>query len=383
MSCSGVPLYVLCAAISDHFKVNILVFDDIKERLVYGDIKGVSLERVLDCISWFLDAEYVLRDGIYYIGSNSKVVLVLPSAGVDKTIENFFVDVSLKNIGDKVVIYGSEREVAKVRQVYDQIIERKICKVKLYVLEIQNDDSLEAGIDIDQSVKYAFSWQALASNAYNPVQTLAVSLYASLQLDETQLRFSSLIDTDLGLVSGEPLKLQVGEDVDRPVYSQSDYGDRVLSGYSTQKTGLLIDLSVFFDKDQWVLSFSVENSEAKTDLKKTLTTLKTTAILNQKNPVSVLAKLNAGKNTIEYEKGIPYLADVPYLGYCFRVSRERIMDRTLYFIVQLLEPETISTLPDRLPPGDLFRFRRVVESAGGLGGRGSPNGAPAVSTIAD
>ena len=335
VSASGLSLWELCGEISSCFDVNILVFEDIKDKQIYGDIKGVNLKQVLDAVSWYCGVEYVEKDGIYYVGSNTKTIIVLPASGLSQRVESLFKDVDVKRINDKLVVYGSERDVAKVQSVYNDIVKQDYCTVRLYAVELSYDKSLTFGVDLEKSVKYAFSWENILENSYNPVQALAVSLYMSLETDGDKLRVNSLIDTDLGLLSGETVRLQLGQDEDRPVYSRSEYGDEVISSYSTQSTGLLLDLDASFDGKDWILSYSIENSEAKTSLVKSITKLSSKSRLNKDSRVAFLAKLDLQSVRESYRKGIPVLADIPYLGYAFKITTDREIKRQVYFIAML------------------------------------------------
>ena len=191
-------VWEVCSHIQEYFKVNILVFDDIKAKEIHGRIVGIDLKQTLDSIAWLLGVEYVFKDSIYFFGSNTKTILVLPSTGLDNSVEGVFKDVTVKKINDKLVIVGSERDVARVKQVYDQILERQFGVFRLYAIEITHESDIEFGMDIDKSISYAFSWESLATASYNPIQSLAMSLRASLVASESALKVSSLIDTDVG-----------------------------------------------------------------------------------------------------------------------------------------------------------------------------------------
>lgn len=330
-------VWEVCSHIQEYFKVNILVFDDIKSKEIHGRIVGIDLKQTLDSIAWLLGVEYVYKDGIYFFGSNTKTIVVLPSTGLDNSVEGVFKDVTVKKINDKLVIVGSERDVARVKQVYDQILERQFGVFRLYAIEITHESDIELGMDIDKSISYAFSWESLATASYNPIQSLALSLRASLVASESALKVSSLIDTDVGLLSGNPVTFQVGQDTDRPLYSQSNYSQtNVVQSYNTQHTGLIIQIVGSYDPKakNWYITFSVENSEAKSDLVKTLTTLTTFTRLGDSAPVQILAKLNGSKFSEQISKGIPFLCDIPYVGRAFRITREYSARRDIVFVLQ-------------------------------------------------
>lgn len=333
----GLQVWDVCSQVQDFFGVNILVFDDVKAREIHGRITGVGLKQTLDCISWLLGVEYVFKDDIYFFGSNTKTIIVLPSTGLDSSIEGVFRDVTIKKINDKLVVAGSERDVARVKQVYDQILERQFGVFRLYAIEINHESEIELGADIDKSIAYAFSWESLSAASYNPIQSLALSLRASLKASESELKVSSLIDTDIGLFSGNPVTFQVGQDTDRPLYMQSNFSQtNVVQSYNTQHTGLIIQMAGSYDPKaaNWYVTFSVENSEAKSDLVKTLTTLTTFTRLGDSAPVQILAKLNGTKFSEQITKGIPLLCDVPYLGRLFRITREFSARRDIVFVLQ-------------------------------------------------
>ena len=91
-----------------------------------------------------------------------------------------------------------------------------------------------------------------------------------------------------------------------------------------------------------IVDFSVENSDAKSDLRKSLTTINTVAKLSRKKPVQILAKLDQGVVRQEYVKGLPFLCDIPILGYFFRITKERKMRKQLVFVLQLKERSNYS-----------------------------------------
>ncbi|MBN2640328.1 MAG: hypothetical protein JXR78_01605 [Victivallales bacterium] len=138
--------------------------------------------------------------------------------------------------------------------------------------------------------------------------------------------------------TGEDISLHVGDSTDRPLYSESAEGRRVIESYSTQETGLIINLKAFSqsDSDDWFFKVKVENSTAQSDLKKSSSVLNTTVKIQGNKPV-LLCELKKEDETIKYEKGIPWLADIPYLGYFFRVTTEMKVHRHLYFVLRIVE----------------------------------------------
>ncbi|MBN2641808.1 MAG: hypothetical protein JXR78_09155 [Victivallales bacterium] len=337
MLCSGLPVWQLMQAVSDFYGVNIIVFEDIKERQIYGNITGLDLAQTLDCVSWFLGVEWLERKGIYYIGGNAENILVFDSAGISANIETVFKSGSVKVLNDKIIASGSERDLMKIASAIKDITDRKYVKVHLTVFELTSDKNLSLGVDIQKSFEYAFS-TANFLKTFDPVSHLSLSVIASLEAECSYLKTKSIINTDIGLLTGEDISLHVGDSTDRPVYSESAEGRRVVESYSTQETGLIIQLKAFSqsDSDVWFFQVRVENSTAESDLKKSSSTLNTTVKLQGFTPV-LLCELKKEGETVKYEKGIPFLADIPYLGYLFRVTTEIKVNRHLYFVLRIVE----------------------------------------------
>jgi len=118
---------------------------------------------------------------------------------------------------------------------------------------------------------------------------------------------------------------------------------------------LIIKLKGYYDESSWYVDFGVENSEAKSDLRKSLTVLNTVAKLNKKTPVKVLAKLNLGIVKQTYEKGLPFICDLPFIGYLFRITKERKMRKQLVFVLQLKNGNERISVPQH------YKFNGLVD----------------------
>lgn len=344
---NGLPLWEVVEHVSKYFGKNIMVYDDIKEKKIFATVQGKELKDVLNCLAWLLGVEYIEKDDIIFLGSNTESILVLPSSGIDTKIEEVFQSVKVKSVGDKVICVGPERSIARVKDAYKLIIDRDYCIAHLYAFEVSYNADLELGMDIDKVVKYTFSWENLLVNQGNPMQALAVSFAASLKAQEGLVRVTDVIDTDIGLLSGKEVSFQTGEDINRAIYNQSQYGERVISGYKQEKYGLIIRMKASYDSvENWYINFYVENSKPEGDqgdtqeYKKVLTNLDTIVKLSAKNPVQLLAKLDAGSYTERMTKGQPFLSEIPLLGYLFRVTEEVKVNRRLFFVLHLKPVDT-------------------------------------------
>ena len=330
----GLEVGQILKEIGDYYSVTVLAYDDIKNKKIHCNITGSDLRSTLNSISWTCGVEWIEKDNVYYIGGNSQQVFVMDSAGVDPSIQQVFPKGQVRLVGDKLVIAGTESEVTKIKEAILYITDRQFCLVHLYGIEVLYDKDLELGIEIEKSIEYFLDFKKLAAN-FDPATHIALSLVASVQAQSSFFDVSTLIDSDIGLISGNEAVLNIGEDIDRPLYSSSTFGDRVAQSFNTQHSGLIIKLKGFKSKDSWFFDTYIENSESKTDLIKTLNSIENVVQVSGFDNKVLIARLNVGKVKKTYSHGIPYLADIPILGYLFRVTRERLLEKKIYFILEM------------------------------------------------
>lgn len=321
--------------IGDFYGVTVLAYDDIKNKKLHCAVSGTGLRNTLNSISWSLGVEWIEKEGIYYVGGNSQQVYVMDSAGVDPAIQQVFPKGQVRLVGDKLVIAGTESEVTKIKEAVSYITDRQFCLIHLYGIEILYDKDLELGIEIEKSIQYFLDVKNFISTGFDPTTHIALSIVASVQAQSSFFDVSTLIDSDIGIISGNEAILNIGEDIDRPLYSSSTFGDRVQQNYNTQHSGLIIKLKGFKANDSWFFNTYIENSESKTELKKTLNSVENVIQVRGLNKRALIARLNVGTVKKTYTHGIPYLADLPVLGYLFRVTRERLLKKKIYFILEM------------------------------------------------
>lgn len=95
-------MWQVCQSISEYYNVNVVVFDDLKDKPIFADVSGCDLADVLDLITWLLGVEWVERAGQYYIGGNQSKIEVLPSLGIDSKLEQVFPN-AVKLVNDKII----------------------------------------------------------------------------------------------------------------------------------------------------------------------------------------------------------------------------------------------------------------------------------------
>ncbi|MCK4981393.1 MAG: hypothetical protein KAS17_00645 [Victivallaceae bacterium] len=331
----GLEVWQILKEIGDFYNVTVLAYDDIKNKKIHCCITGSDLKSTLNSIAWTCGVEFIEKDSVYYVGGNSQQVFVMDSAGIDPSIQLVFPKGQVRLVGDKLVIAGTESEVTKIKEAVNYITDRQFCVIHLYGIEVVYDKDLELGIEIEKSIQYFLDAKNFISTGFDPTTHIALSLVASVQAQSAFFDVSTLIDSDIGLISGNQAVLNIGEDIDRPLYSSSTFGDRVQQAYNTQHSGLIIKIKGFKAKDSWFFNTYIENSESKTELIKTLNSIENVVQIKGVNNKVLIARLNVGTVKKSYTHGIPYLADIPILGYCFRVTRERLLKKKIYFILEM------------------------------------------------
>lgn len=336
----GLEVWQICKEIGDFYNVTVLSYDDIKNKKVHCLVEGRDLKATLNSISWTLGVEWIEKDGLYFVGGNSQQVCVMDSAGIDINIQNVFPKGQVRLIGDKLVISGTESEVTRIKEAVSTITNRQFALLHVYGIEVLYDKNLKLGVEIEKSIQYFLDAKNILKDI-DPATHLSLSVVASIQAESDYFNSSTVIDSDIGLISGQQVIFNLGEDIDRPVYSSSTYGDRVLQGYNTQHSGLILKFKGFRSEKDWFFECYIENSESKSDTKKTLNSIKNVVKLSSKKQRVLVCCLNVNNVRREYTKGIPFLADIPLLGYFFRVTRERELKKKIYFILELRDSKNI------------------------------------------
>ena len=345
-------LWKVVSEISRFFGVNIIVYDDIKDKIVSFEFDNLTLIQCLNAVSWSVGVEYVDKDGIYYLGGNADNVQVLESTGISDSINAVFGN-QVKTIGDKIVITGTERQVKRISDAVTKLQEKESCIVKVTGYEVSDDMMRKLGIDIDKAVKYSFSWESMLANQCNPIQMAVVSFAMSIQAEQSQDEIKQVLNSYVGIVSGVESKIQLGESVDREIYTTSQYGVQVVSGFNNQQTGLQVILNGFkYEGGKWVFGVYIENSTYLSDTKKNLFNVKNSVLLLP-GETSLVGRIVKGVEEIHVTKGIPFLCDIPYLGYLFSVHTTRAVNKQVLFFLQFVNSDGLN-VPE-IPSEPVFK----------------------------
>ena len=367
ISASDLPLWQVVQEVSTFFEKNVVVYQDCKDIKISCNIRDLDLEKSLDLISWLSGVEWYVKDGIYYIGGNKNYIEVLDNPGIDKSITSVFNSSSVKIVEDKIIITGTEREVKRIAEAIKKMQKKEFVTIRIWGYEVSDDVLLKLGVNIDKSIQYAFSWESLITNSYNPIQMLAVSLAMSLEANKQSDDLKMLVDTYMTSASGKVQSITVGESVDREIYSiNSESGRTYVSGYNTIQTGYILNVESFKydDKNSWKFDFTIQNTTEQTSLRRNNILLKNTVVLGNDGP-SLIGRIIKNAEILTVSKGIPFLCDIPVIGYLFKVTSERETKRNIIFFVERVENKIKSPNIKQLPP-NRFPFLNISNGLNNL-----------------
>jgi type II secretory pathway component GspD/PulD (secretin) len=356
LECNELELWKVAQELSIYFGKNVIVYKDCKNQKISCNLRELSLEKALNIISWMSGIEWYEKDGFYYIGGNKDYIEVLDNTGIDSNSLNVF-GPQVKTCEDKIIISGSERDVKRIRKAIETMQKRSAVNIRIWGYEIADSADLKLGFDIEQAIKYSASWDALMQYEFNPVQVLVMSIEASFERDANRDDMKQILNTCLTCISGKEQKIIVGEAVDRQTYAVSGNSEATyVSGYSTLQTGFTLKLKPYKYNNKWLFNVSIENSLEQSELRRNNIALENTVIASKKP--SLIGRIIKDYETVSYEKGIPFLCDLPLIGYLFRVTEEKKVRRNVLFFMQVIDSEYL------LPPGATRRAHLLTGATG-------------------
>ena len=309
LECNELELWKVAQELSIYFDKNVIVYKDCKNQKISCNLRELNLEKALNIISWMSGIEWYEKDGFYYIGGNKDYIEVLDNTGIDKGSLNVF-GPQVKTCEDKIILSGSERDVKRIRKAIEALQKRSAVNIRIWGYEIADSAGLKLGFDIEQAIKYSASWDALMQYEFNPVQVLVMSIEASFERDANRDDMKQILNTCLTCISGKKQKIVVGEAVDRQTYAVSGNSEATyVSGYSTLQTGFTLNLKPYKYNDKWLFNVSIENSLEQSELRRNNISLENTVIAS-KEP-ALIGRIIKDYETVSYEKGIPFLCDIP------------------------------------------------------------------------
>lgn len=329
-------LWKVASEVSRYFDVNIIVYDDIKEKLISIEFVELPLNKCLETLAWSVGVEYVCKEGIYFLGGNADNVEIMESTGINPEVAKIFSN-KVSCVDDKLVVVGTEREVKRISDGIKKLQNKTSCLVKVSGYEITDDMIRKLGIDIDKAIKYSVSWESMLANQFNPLQMAVVSVAMSVQAEQNGEKMKQILNSYVGILSGRESKIQIGESVDRPIYTISQYGVQNVSGFSNQQTGLQVTIGGYSSQaDEWAFNIFIENSTYQSDTKKNLFNVRNSVLL-KKGETCLVGRIVKGIEKIQVTKGIPYLCDIPYLGYLFSVRTTEDNNKQVLFFLSFVD----------------------------------------------
>lgn len=346
MQAEKLELWKIASEVSSFFGINLIVYDDIKDKIISIEFNNLDLKHTLDVLAWTVGVEVIFRDTVYFLGGNADFIEVIDSTGTSPDVAKMFGN-KVNLIGDKLIIQGTEREVKRITEAVKKLQSKDTCLIRVSGYEVSEDLMRKLGIDIDKAIKYSASWENLLSNSWNPIQMGVVSIAMSVQAEETNDDLKQILNSYVGILSGKESKIQTGESVDRQIYQISDQGTRTVSGFSNQQTGLQVTIEGFkYLANEWNFNVFIENSSFISDTKKNLFNVKNSIVL-KKGETLLVGRIYKGTESVGFTKGIPFLCDIPYLGYLFRVTTFRNVSKQTLFFVSFVDDKGFDN--DKIP----------------------------------
>ena len=319
------------------YNVKIFAKQQFLERKISYYYKANTIEEHLKKISSLLGTAYYFDKGIYYLDQEEILIKVYDSLNINisniKGIEN------ISRVGDKVVVTGTKKQIATFDTVIKKITALHELKLKLTVYDVIYKRGSELGISIEKGLKYSFSWESLLKNQCNPLQTLVMSLEASLVAQQNNLNVTQLHNSYHSLVSGKSENIKLGNSFDREIFTSSDEGQKFTSSYEKVESGVYARVQPFYssENDQWLVDLDFNNSKSTTGDKNNTNFFRVTNKLlfkgSQKFENVLISRINVSSDSKEIVKGIPYLCDIPWVGYLFGVRKKEVYNRVLLLFI--------------------------------------------------
>lgn len=203
-----------------------------------------------------------------------------------------------------------------------------ICRIML--VEKTDSKALKFGIDFDASLSGAFSWENLLASQGNPVYALALSVTGNTYIDANSDIYSVIDSYIISGSTGIPFTIKNGRVIYLETYSVSNEGTRVVSGYEARDVGDSIECTVTEQYCYLSLKRSqnaISNEEVRTEF---------TGASKYIEGVPVVFSDVVSRRSIEsYEQGIPFLSDIPWIGYLFRITKNEDVSKKMTLIVTI------------------------------------------------
>lgn len=302
----GVEAWQVASYISDFFQVNIIISDELKNKLMNAKIKTKSLNSVLNTFAWLINCDYVYKDNCYFFGGKSITYNVLPSNGYTDAIRSNFPD-SISVIDDKFIVKGSEKDVKNITETLKHITERETLNCWIYIVQLTTLRQKNVGANIQPTIRakpISFDMLKNQTVTFDKIfgeSTIEFSIKNEFKVTKTDI----LINSSLNCMSGQTSVINQGKQQDRPIYTSAPAGGQTsnfVSGYQSYYSGLILKLTPFKCKDHWIIQTDLEHSRFDSELVKTLVKINSNVIV--KDDKSVFLGIINTDSSIKSKGGI-------------------------------------------------------------------------------
>ncbi len=333
-----IEAWKVASIISDYYNVNILVYDDIKEKKLSGTIDSNDIMKALETITWLLGVEWILQDEVYYIGGNQETFEVLPSNGLGEELNSMFGEKVL-SIGDKAIIKGTEREVKKYSDAVQEVTSRKYINIWLYGLIVTESTDNLKGLKVTMDINPSINFGDLQTGTVEPMSFLnGIDMSIQAKNDLSYNKAEELISSKISILSGSNSIVKVMDKKERPVFTKStssdeEGGDTFVSSYDSFATGIIIDLKAFYGKnDDWFIQADINQSKETGE--------NSLSQMQFQNNITVRAGDTVLLNSIQLENEIKikecgFFNGIWLLEDIFSYTEKREFKKKIYFFISI------------------------------------------------
>ena len=332
-----IQLSSLIFELEEFFNVEIFANQSFLERKISYNYKSDKIESHLKKISSLLNTAYYFDNGIYYLDKEQTIVKVYDSLGIE--INDIKDVVNISRVGGKLVVTGTKKQVANFDAIVKKLLTQEELNLNIKVFDIIYKKGSELGVSIEKGLKYSFSWESLVKNQLNPLQTLVMSLEASLVAQQNNSEVEQLHNSWHSLISGKSENIKVGNSFDREIFTASDEGTKFTSSFQRVESGIYVKMLPYYSSvtNKWLVDLSFYNSKSKVGENNSTSffNVSNKLLFSETNTFSdvLISRINVSSKSNEIVKGIPYLCDIPYIGYLFGVRKTEVYNRVLLLFI--------------------------------------------------
>lgn len=291
-----------------------------------------DFQKSLNQLCWLLGSNYQFKDDIYYIGGTKHILRSINHNGLSDSLIQAFNDQVFK-VGDKLLIKGDEDDVNRIYDGIRSVISRDYVNVWLYVVEYSHNINSNVSLDFTAHIEgQGFSFDDFKNGQTHLEDFFLDKAASNFKLDYnndySDVESNVLINTSVGILSGEVTQFHVGSQDDREIYTRDKGGDVFVSGYESFDYGLELEMEGIQSVDGWIIRSKVVDSRQTAKLSRDSIQYKSLTKI-KRGETRVLATLDS-KQTIKSKSG--FLYSIPFLNKLLP-SGNQVKKKRVYFIL--------------------------------------------------